>query len=365
MVKRAAHDDLLDGELGKLLTDTQCDVCFVPLAGREAADKHYAGKIHAKKLDKWKMNYIGMKKQKLEEMESKLAVSLEEESGETEAAVSEKTLDHLDNPMAQLRKVVEDNKTDVKEEVETSVKESVHVSGSLEKRRFQETINQEADGTEKKKPKMIGIVPMTPVEILHDMMGAELSYEVIRGHPRRPRHMPMLFSVRVVYQDTEFVGQSPSEPHAKNICAEKVLQFITMQSCSKQETIAELSTEEEAVTPETPWSGLASLAMFKMLDDWQSQGYRVPAELMAGSSVSMKQRFRRQRRHFLPQPTEEMPFRFMAMKEKNPIQRLDEIVGPGELAWEDLGKEGVTPNMIFTVGVRQGEYSAKTSECVF
>ena len=46
------------------------------------------------------------------------------------------------------------------------------------KRRFQETINQEADGTEKKKPKMIGIVPMAPVEILHDMMGTDLSYEL-------------------------------------------------------------------------------------------------------------------------------------------------------------------------------------------
>ena len=52
-----------------------------------------------------------------------------------------------------------------------------------------------------------------------------------------------------------------------------------------------------------------------------------------------------------------MPFSFM---EKNPIQLLDQIVGPGVLAWEDLGKKGVTPNIIFTVGVRQGEYSAKT-----
>ena len=138
MAKRAADDDLFDGELGKLLTDSKCDVCFVPLAGKEAADKHYAGKIHAKKLDKWKINYIGMKKQRLEEMESKLAASLEEapgseeESEETEAAVSEQSMDNLDNPMVQLRKAVEDNKTDIKEESETPEKESVLASGSLD-----------------------------------------------------------------------------------------------------------------------------------------------------------------------------------------------------------------------------------------
>ena len=176
-----------------------------------------------------------------------------------------------------------------------------------------------------------------------------------------------------------------------------MLQFITTQSCSKQETTAEPSTEEEAssaVTPETPWSALASLAMFKMFNDWQSQGFTVPPELMAGSSVPMTQRQPHQQhmsasRH-RPQPTEamganmeaviketmnrplqpgtkrknkwrenirmvrgpkELPWNF---REKNPIQLLNEMRGPGVCAWEDLGKEGVTPNMIFTVGVRQG-----------
>lgn len=98
MAKRAGDDDMFDGELEKLLTDTKCDVCFVPLSGKEAADKHYGGKIHAKKLEKWKINWIGLKKQKLEEMENKHKQSLaayenslgsDEESEETEESPNE------------------------------------------------------------------------------------------------------------------------------------------------------------------------------------------------------------------------------------------------------------------------------------
>ena len=124
MAKRAGDDDMFDGELGKLLTDTKCDVCFVPLSGKEAADKHYGGKIHAKKLEKWKINWIGMKKQKLEELENMHKQSLaafenslgsDEESEETEESphVSSPVKNGA-SPPSQLRKT-EDDKSDVLE----------------------------------------------------------------------------------------------------------------------------------------------------------------------------------------------------------------------------------------------------------
>ena len=101
MAKRVGDDDMFDGELEKLLADTKCDVCFVSLSGKEAADRHYGGKIHAKKLEKWKINWIGLKKQKLEEMESKHKLSLaafenslgsDEESEETEESPNQSSL---------------------------------------------------------------------------------------------------------------------------------------------------------------------------------------------------------------------------------------------------------------------------------
>ncbi len=33
-------------------------------------------------------------------------------------------------------------------------------------------------------------------------------------------------------------------------------------------------------TDETPWAQLASLALFKLFNDWQAQGYDIPAELL-------------------------------------------------------------------------------------
>ena len=34
------------------------------------------------------------------------------------------------------------------------------------------------------------------------------------------------------------------------------------------------------MTDETPWAQLASLALFKLFNDWQAQGYIVPPELL-------------------------------------------------------------------------------------
>ena len=34
------------------------------------------------------------------------------------------------------------------------------------------------------------------------------------------------------------------------------------------------------MTDETPWAQLASLALFKMFNDWQSNGFIIPAELL-------------------------------------------------------------------------------------
>ena len=99
---------------------------------------------------------------------------------------------------------------------------------------------------------------------------------------------------QTVYQDTEFVGKGPSKSIAKNICAEQVLQYITTQSCSRPAPAADMDTETAADTADsdaakpntfetdTPWSALASLAMFKLFNDWQSQGYNLPPELMKG-----------------------------------------------------------------------------------
>ena len=134
------------------------------------------------------------------------------------------------------------------------------------------------------------IAPKAPVMILHEMLGSSVTYEVADPIMPQGPHMPQLFRARAVYQDTEFLGQGPSKSIAKNICAEQVLQFITTQSCSKQTDTMETEDEEKKgaanFETDTPWSALASLAMFKLFNDWQAQGYSLPPELMRGSGLN-------------------------------------------------------------------------------
>jgi len=44
----------MDEELDRLLRSTKCGVCVVPFDTKDAARRHYDGKIHAKKLERWK-----------------------------------------------------------------------------------------------------------------------------------------------------------------------------------------------------------------------------------------------------------------------------------------------------------------------
>jgi len=224
------------------------------------------------------------------------------------------------------------------------------------------------------------IAPKAPVMILHEMLGSSVTYEVADPIMPQGPHMPQLFRARAVYQDTEFLGQGPSKSIAKNICAEQVLQFITTQSCSKQTDTMETEDDEKKGSAnfetETPWSALASLAMFKLFNDWQAQGYSLPPELMRGSGLNpgpgcgqvimfgdgpqplteATQKPKKEKVHVQgeTQPAvrgdKELPPNFM---EKHPVQLLNEM--KGQLEWEEQGQEGAAPNCVFSLAVRVGD----------
>ena len=66
-VKRSADlTCLVEAELDKLCREVKCEVCVVPLGGKEMATKHYGGKIHAKKVERWKDSWMNQKKLKME-----------------------------------------------------------------------------------------------------------------------------------------------------------------------------------------------------------------------------------------------------------------------------------------------------------
>ena len=89
----------------------------------------------------------------------------------------------------------------------------------------------------------------------------------------------------------------PSKSIAKNICAEQVLQYITTKSCAglKEEDGEEEDGDQENggktrpdMETDTPWVSLASLALFKLFNDWQAQGYVMPAGMLKGNAIQME-----------------------------------------------------------------------------
>lgn len=180
------------------------------------------------------------------------------------------------------------------------------------------------------------VTPKAPVMILHELVGSglPLHYEVSDLGQFEPavKTMPTLYMARVVHEGVEFIGKGPSKSIAKNIAAEQVLQFITTKSCSAQSMETEAGPSLET---DTPWSALASLAMFKLFNDWQAQGYQLPAELVKGFGSSLGGNFgdgeaektQKQKKEKLEKEKAEktLPDNHL---DKHPVQLLNEMKGP-------------------------------------
>jgi hypothetical protein len=85
-------------------------------------------------------------------------------------------------------------------------------------------------------------------------------------------------------ENQSFSGTGPSKQIAKNICAEHVIQFVVTKRCTdpknkSQQDDSGNPLKPNEMTEETPWAQLASLALFKLFNDWQAQGYVIPNEL--------------------------------------------------------------------------------------
>merc|ERR1712203_31946 len=116
--------------------------------------------------------------------------------------------------------------------------------------------------------------------------------------PQVIRTQPALYTARTQYDNQTFTGLGPRKEIAKNICAEQVLQYITTKSClgAKDDDGVDEDMEgnqengEKSKRPEleseTPWVSLASLALFKLFNDWQAQGYQLPPGIFRGGPPS-------------------------------------------------------------------------------
>ena len=151
-----------------------------------------------------------------------------------------------------------------------------------------------------------------------------------------------LVKVSAVYDGKSFEGVGPTKYIARDICSEAIIQYITFKACDKESK--ELSSKSAHAQSKRiiPWTALASLALFKMLNDWQVQGAVLPQELMNGKdspTVANPTRTKNEKgQKKLPQNAASL----------HPVSILQEMLGTMEYK---IVKVGQYPNKIFEVSV--------------
>jgi len=129
--------------------------------------------------------------------------------------------------------------------------------------------------------------PKAPLTILNELAGvgagkAQFEYLDVPEEERRRRAWQAdmdfeevgSFECRCTALSLEFIAEGTTKSEAKSAVVEIAIQGLISVQCQKN--------EEEGVGPNEdncPWSLLASLALYKLYNSWQSQGYSLPPEL--------------------------------------------------------------------------------------
>ncbi|XP_059090473.1 uncharacterized protein LOC131886224 isoform X1 [Tigriopus californicus] len=224
------------------------------------------------------------------------------------------------------------------------------------------------------------IAPKSPILLLNEMIGTTpFTFEEgpIMGGPTPVR----LVTAHCEVEGQVFSGTGPNRQIAKNFCAESVIQYIAIQRSSSNaskgvpsstsnasgedmtmegdEEGASGSLKEENngdgdtnVNPknnigmtDTPWVQLASLALFKMFNDWQVHGYSIPNDLMKQQTNDSTQpsipKNAAIKSEEVVRPLPENP------TEKHPVQLLHELRGP--ITYVTTEQRGQAPTLTFVM----------------
>lgn len=204
------------------------------------------------------------------------------------------------------------------------------------------------------------IVPKAPLMVLNEMIGS-VNYNFIDAPPPMPNGMgiqpPMhLFTAQCVVDGITFSGTGPSKQIAKNICAEHAIHSVVVKK-SEQAKIKEQSDPDgnplkpNQMEDETPWAQLASLALFKLFNDWQAQGKMIPSDLwrvpVGKDNDNSMDTLPTILGEIKPQkPAKKMPEN---PTDRHPVQLLNEL--RGGVLFNLVSEVGSSPNITFTIGV--------------
>jgi len=221
------------------------------------------------------------------------------------------------------------------------------------------------------------VAPKPPHKILNEMMGGGVKYEYTENPPLPPgaQETAEMHTLVTTIDGDKSSGTGPSHEIAKNICAEHAIMEVVARRYEAIDEMAqkgESSKEDLLLEDETPFE-LASIAIFKMLNEWEAKGFQLPQDLedvlytshlyipvkerlswIRGSNLGFSTPIQSQvgggggsqtqnnRRRPMKMPKESV------IEQKNPIAFLNEI--RGSVDYVDLGTWGQGPSTSFTVG---------------
>jgi len=217
------------------------------------------------------------------------------------------------------------------------------------------------------------VAPKPPHKILNEMTGGGVKFEYTENPPLPPGimldDMPAMHTLMTKIEGDVSTGTGPTHEIAKNICSEHAIMEVVSrryQGMNEKVGRGETTKEELLLQDETPFE-LASIAIFKMLNEWEAAGYELPREIedvlyAQQMFAPVKQRLGWIRGSNMGYSTaiqggvnlssRKRPITTASLEggsEKNPVAFLNELRGPVE--YIQLASWGTGPNLVFTMGV--------------
>ena len=209
------------------------------------------------------------------------------------------------------------------------------------------------------------VAPKSAVMILNEMVGA-VNYRFVDTPPPLYESYAFaghlqLFTAQCSIEGMTFQDTGPSKSIAKNLCAERAIQFVVSKKCAdpdqqqhmaKMRRMQQQMMQQNVMTEEVPWAQLASLGLFKMFNDWQSKGWIMPPELRTGPEFQKDKTPAEgdfigpvqpnQNSNSVRKPPENPT-------DRHPVQLLNEM--RGNIPYNLVEQRGVHPNVVFVIAV--------------
>jgi len=207
------------------------------------------------------------------------------------------------------------------------------------------------------------IHPKAPLTILNELAGfgaakVQFEYLDVPEEERRRRAWQAdvdveevgSYECRCTVLGLEFIAEGITKNDAKTAVVEIAIQGLISAKCQQNEDEGVGMNEDNC-----PWSMIASLALYKLYNSWQSQGYSLPPELTnipGEGMMGYMSNYRGPTGSGGQQPVFDKP-----VLDKPPLQLVNEMASKMKLSldFELTSEVGMPNDKVFTMAVKVGE----------